>query len=357
MTAPVSGPAPSATGLASEGRPIVVRTSRDGRARTARAFTLPLVPASFFGMVLGLVGLGNAWRAAARVWGAPPLVGELVMLAGAGVWAAVLALYVGKWFLAREAALAEARHPVQCCFIGLAGVATTLASMAVLPYSRAAAVGLFAAGSAFTAGFAVWRTGELWKGERDVAATTPVLYLPTVAGGFVTATAAAALGYRELGQLAFGAGLFSWLAIESVLLQRLYSGPRLAAALRPTLGIQLAPPAVGGVAAASVLGEPAGLLPLAMLGYALLQALLLLRLLPWIREQAFVPGYWGFAFGATALGALPLRLMERGDAPLVAALAPALFAVANVVMAALALGTLRLLVAGRLLPQPVPAPD
>ena len=42
-------------------------------------------------------------------------------------------------------------------------------------------------------------------------------------------------------KLAFGADMFSWLAIESVLLHRLYTASALAPALRPTLGISNCP--------------------------------------------------------------------------------------------------------------------
>src|SRR6266403_641172 len=189
---------------------------------TAR-FKVPVVPASFFGIVLGLAGLANAWRAAHEVWKAPALVGEVLMVLAAIVWALLLFLFILKWILAREHALGEAHHLVQCCFIGLAGVATMLIALGALPYSRPAAQILFGIGAAFTLAFALWRTGLLWQGERDHTATTPVLYLPTVAGGFVMAIVASALGYPDWGQLVFGAALFSWLAIESVLLHRLFT--------------------------------------------------------------------------------------------------------------------------------------
>jgi tellurite resistance protein len=263
----------------------------------------------------------------------------------------MLAAYAAKWVYAREEALRELEHPVQCCFVGLIGVATMLVGIAVLPYSRLAAQIAFAAGAFFTLAFAVWRTGILWRGGRDPGATTPVLYLPAVAGAFVTATAAAALGYRDWGQLAFGAGLFSWLAIESVLLHRLYTAPSMPAALRPTLGIQLAPPVVGAVAYLNVTTGAPDLLVNAMLGYGILQAFLLLRLLPWIRQQSFAPSYWAFTFGATALAAVPLDMMERGTTGAVASIAPYLFIAANIVVALVALGTLRLLLQGRLLPK------
>jgi tellurite resistance protein len=312
----------------------------------------PIVPAAFFGIVLGLAGLGNAWRSAHAVWGAPANVGEALMAIAAIVWVVLLVLFVLKWIFASAAAREEAEHPVQCCFIGLAGVATMLIGGAALPYSRLAAQVLFAAGAAFTVAFAVWRTGVLWRGARDPGATTPVLYLPTVAGGFVLATVASALGHREWGELAFGGALLSWFAIESVLLHRLYTAASLPAPLRPTLGIQLAPPCVGAVAYLSVNGGTPDLVAHALVGYGLLQALLLLRLLPWIREQPFAASYWAFTFGATALATAPLHMVGSGDHGPIALLAPYLFVGANIVVGIIALATLRLLVRGRLLPQP-----
>src|SRR5580698_6179591 len=206
--------------------------------------SLTRVPASFFGIVLGVVGLGNTWRAATKLWHLPPLIGEVLLGLGALIWLALVILYALKWVLARSDALSEARNPIQCCFIGLAGVSTMLVGISFLPYTRPAAEVIYIVGAAFTLAFAAWRTGALWQGDRDHGATTPVLYLPTVAGGFVTAIVASALGYPDWGQLAFGAAFFSWLAIESVLLHRLYTVTTLPPALRPTLGIQLAPPTV-----------------------------------------------------------------------------------------------------------------
>jgi tellurite resistance protein len=295
---------------------------------------VPVVPASFFGMVLGLSGLANAWRAAHQVWGLPAWIGEALVSLSTTVWMILIILYGAKLLVAREDALTELGHAVQCCFVGLIGVTTMLVAGGVLPYAQVAADVLFAVGMAATVLFAVWRTGGLWQGEREHTATTPVLYLPTVAGSFVTATVAAAFGYADWGQLAFGAGLFSWLAIESVLLHRLLTVSSLPEALRPTLGIQLAPAPVGAVAY--------------LVGYALLQAIVLVRLLSWISREAFAPSYWAFTFGATALATAPLRLIARGDAGAVAYLAPVLFVAANLVVGAIAVGTVWLLLRGQL---------
>lgn len=315
----------------------------------------PVVPASFFGIVLGLCGLGNAWRAAHAVWGLPAEVGEALQALGCLVWLVLVFLYVAKWFHHRAQAIEELHHPVQCCFIGLLGVATLLVANAAHPYSHAAAELLLIVGIIYTAAFAVWRTGGLWQGGRDAAHTTAVLYLPTVAGSFVAAAVLAVQGHAEWGQLMFGAGVFSWLAIESVLVHRLFTSPELAIALRPTLGIQLAPPAVGAVAYLSVTQGKADLAASMLLGYALLQACVLLRTLPWIRQQPFSASYWAFTFGVTALATAPLRMAERGDHGPAMILAPLLFTVANVVVGVVAIGTLGLLIRGRLMPATTPA--
>lgn len=320
-------------------------TCQSTRGRSG--FHLPIIPASFFGSVLGLAGLGGCWRAAGDVWAMPAIVGESLLALATLIWAALLVLYVMKWIVARPLAVAELQDPVQCCFLGLLGVATMLIAAALLPYGPNAAAVLFAIGVLGTFGFAIWRTGQLWQGERDVAATTPVLYLPVVAGSLVTAAGAANFGHRDWAQLAFGAGLFTWLAIESVLLDRLYTGPELPPALRPTLGIQLAPPAVGAVAYMGAHQGPPDLVAHALVGYGLLQGALLVRLLPWITRQPFAPSYWALTFGATALATAVLRLVQAGDAGALATLAPWLFVGANVVVALVAYGSIRLLIAGR----------
>ncbi|WP_376100870.1 dicarboxylate transporter/tellurite-resistance protein TehA (plasmid) [Roseomonas sp. CCTCC AB2023176] len=309
---------------------------------------MPNLPASYFGIVLGLVGLGNAWRAAHGAWGWSALPGELLVLLGAGLWLALLTLFAAKWLIARAVAVREAADPVSGSFLGIPGVSGMLVGTALLPYDRTVSVALFALGLIYAVGFAVWQTGSLWQGGRDHAATTPILYLPTVAGSFVAAAGAAAFGWQDWGLLAFGAGLFSWLAIESVLVHRLYTSTPLPEVLRPVLGIQLAPPAVGSLALLAVAGEEARMVLHVMLGYALLQVLVMLRLLPWILRQPFAVSYWAFTFGLTALATVALRLSNGSS--VVVTLAPVLFTLANIVVLVALVGTMRLLLAGRLLP-------
>jgi tellurite resistance protein len=312
------------------------------------------VPASFFGMVLGLAGLGACWRLAARLWPLSPLIGEAIVMVAVAVWVVLSIFYLAKWIWRRPAARVEFEHPVQCCFIGLMPVSTMLVGLALLPYGHGPATIIGALGATGQIVFAIYRTGALWTGGRAHTETTPVLYLPTVAGNLVTANLASALGLADVAAMFFGAGVLAWLAIESVLLHRLYTQEPLALPLRPTLGIQLAPSVVACSAYLSLTTGVPDLVAKGLFGYGLVQALILLRLLPWIRQQPFSPAYWAFTFGMTALAYDAMRMLERGaDGWLV--LAVGLFVLMNAGLALIVLGTLRLLVTGRLLPAPPPA--
>ncbi|MDR5742942.1 dicarboxylate transporter/tellurite-resistance protein TehA [Caballeronia sp. LZ029] len=308
------------------------------------------MPVAFFGIGVGALALAGAWRAAARVWTIPEAVPVLLTAIALVVWLAVLVAYGRKWLVERDAAIAEMRHPVQSSFAALVPVSMMLAAQAVQTYSRELAIALFVIGVVSSLALGVYLQGRFWQGGRKPEFTTPAIYLPTVAPSFVAATAAAGLGFTQLGMLFFGAGVFSWLAIESIVLHRAAVHEPLPEALRPSLGIQLAPPVVGGVSYLAITHGVPDTFAYMMLGYGLYQALMLARLIPWIRQSTFTPSYWAFSFGAAALPTMAIRMLERGATGPMAWIAPVAFVLANVVIGLMIAGTVRAIVRGKLLP-------
>lgn len=270
------------------------------------------LPASFFGIVLGLSGLGQAWRIAVRLWNMPSAIGEGLLLLSALVWAALLVAYVLQAIRYPEVVRTEFQHPVQGSTPALLAVSTLLIVLAALPYSRLLAWILAAAGITWHLAFSLWHTGALWQGGRDTLDTAPTLYLPTVAGNFTSAAALGGLGYPDWGWLFLGAGIFSWLALESLIIQRLWHQKTLPAAQRPLLGIQFAPPVVCAMAWLMLDPGSADRWLLMLWGYGLFQLLLGLRLGPWLGAQPFAPSYWAYTFGITAATVCGLKLALVG---------------------------------------------
>jgi len=270
------------------------------------------LPASFFGMVLGLSGLGQAWRLSVRLWSMPSVIGEGVLLLSVLVWSVLLVAYLLQALRYPEIVRKELQHPVQGSTPALLAVSTLLIVLAVLPYSRSLAWMLAAAGIIWHLAFSLWHTGAQWQGGRDNLDTLPTLYLPTVAGNFTSAAALGGLGHPDWGWLFLGAGVFSWLALESLIIQRLWHPNALPAAQRPLLGIQFAPPVV--CAMACLMLEPGSQdhWLLMLWGYGLFQLLLGLRLGPWLGAQPFSPSYWAYTFGISAATVCALKLALAG---------------------------------------------
>jgi tellurite resistance protein len=288
---------------------------------------------------MGLVGLGNSWRVAYPLWGYPHAVGQIIHACAIVVWLLLLSLYGLKWLHSPDAARAEMHHGVQGNFVALVPISTMLISLALWHFSQDVASLVFLLGFVGWLLFALWYCGRVFTTGGTTPLITHALYMPWVAGNFTAAIVSNTLGWVGWDQVFFGAGVVSWLVLESVVLQRLLTVDPLPAALRGTLGIQLAPPAVGLVAYLAVTPQPSASVAHMLLGYALLQGLLLLRLLPWICAQGWSMSYWSVSFGGTALAVGAQRWLANGASSSAAWLAEFLFYVANVLVALLLVGS------------------
>jgi tellurite resistance protein len=314
------------------------------------------IAVSLFGMPVGILGLAGAWNVGARIWGLPSAVGSGIGFFGVAVWLGLLVLYACKWWLCRADAMKEFLDPVQSSFVSLVLISTMLASGPILQVSPAVGTVLFGVSVVIQFALGVWLLGRMWQGGHGADFATPALYLPTVGQSFVAANGAAALGWTQIGGVLFGCGVLSWLATESIVLSRAATREPVPLGLRPAMGVQLAPPVVGGLAYLSLTTGMPDLAAHMLFGYGLYQAALLSRLCVWLRQPSFSAGYWSFSFGVTALPAMAMRMVERGDGGPMHWAAPVLFIGANLFIAWLLVCSLRLLVQGRLLQSPASVP-
>lgn len=308
------------------------------------------ISVSLFGIAVGVLALGNAWRAASGIWSVPKVLPLGITLLGLGVWLLVAVAYACAWHVDRVTAKAELEHPVHSSLAALGPISTLLASIALLPASRAAAEVVFAVGIVAQLTLGLWIHGRFWQGGTRPESVSPALYLPTVAQNFVASAAASAFGWSTAGALFFGIGAFSWLALESMVVSRAALHSPILEAHRPLHGIQIAPAVVGGLSYLGMTDGAPDLLAQMLMGYGLYQAALALRLLPWIGRQPFLPSYWAFSFGVVALATMALKLHARAPDVLTwRVLAPVLFGGANLILGLLIVRTVWLTVSGRLL--------
>jgi tellurite resistance protein len=301
------------------------------------------VPAALFGMVLGLSGLGQAWRVAVHLWNAPALVGQSLLAVSVLLWLGLLVGYGVHALRNVSAVEREFSHPVEGGTPALLGIATLLTAQAVLPWSRGLGSLIAVAGLAWHVAFALWHTGTLWQGGRATQDATPTLYLPTVAGNFTAAASLGALGQTDWAWLFMGVGVLSWLALEPIVIRRLWHGDELPATQRPLLGIQFAPPVVCAAALFAIAPDFPSRWLLMLLGYGLFQMMVGLRLWAWMTSRAFAMSWWSYTFGVVSATVTCLKLALDGT---VAAreLAVPVFVAANVFILYLCVRTMKQIV-------------
>ena len=307
------------------------------------------LPAGYFGMVLGTIGMGFAWRYASTILPVSHAIGDALVVLAIAMWSLLTLAFLTRAVRFPYSVWQEMNHPIASSFVSLFPATTMLVAIGVTPWSRPLALALFGIGVVLQLGYAAWQTAGLWRGEHPADATTPGLYLPTVANNFISAMACGALGFNDAGLVFLGAGVISWLTLEPSIVQRLRSGGTLSVPLRTSLGIQLAPALVACNAWLSVNGGHADVFAKMLFGYGLLQLLFMLRLMPWYLRQAFNASFWSFSFGISALASTGLHLGHASDAGFFHNLAMPLFIFTNIVIGLLLLKTLHLLFQGKLL--------
>jgi tellurite resistance protein len=309
----------------------------------------PRVPPNRFGVPLGLAGLATAWHAAGAKLGTSAAVPGAI-----DILAAVALVMLGALYAAQgpRRIVADLRDPVQAPFVAVPAITAMMLAAALASVAFAAGRILVVIFLAVTIGIAGWLAGQWIAGDVDQAAVHPGYYLPTVAGGLVGAITLSQVHLRGLAEASFGIGVLSWVLMGSVVLNRLITAKGLPAALQPVTAIELAPPALAGVAWFALAVRGTTLIASAFGGYLVLMALVQVRLLPRYLKLRFSPGFWAFTFSYAIAITLALEWITRTNPPGATGYAIAATTAITVFIGAIAARTVVAVARGQFLAQP-----
>ncbi|WP_119422163.1 C4-dicarboxylate ABC transporter [Desertibaculum subflavum] len=304
-----------------------------------RPLLLQRLPVALFGAVMGLAGLGLAWRRAAAAIGAPPAVGETLLLLAALVFAVVLLAYAAKLLRHRTAVAAEFVHPLAGSFFAAIAISALLLAAGLTPHAPDAARALWIVGAAgeYLAAIAAVRGWIVRATPREAA--NPAWFVPVV-GCIVAPIAGAPLGFAGASWILFGTGIVAWLFLMPMVVQRLVFEAVVPAPATPTICILIAPPAVGFTALDILAGGNAGAPAHILFGGAVFFAALALSMAPRIAQAPFGVPWWAMSFPSAALAAAALRYAEIYPSAGIAWLAISLLALATALIAFLAMRSL-----------------
>jgi hypothetical protein len=126
---------------------------------------------------------------------------------------------------------------------------------------------------------------------------------------------------------------------------------RLPAPVTPTLAIEVAPPALAGLAYLAITHGRVDAVALALGGFTTLTVIVQLRLIPVYRRLAFGPAFWSFAFPYAAVATFALHWINYGRPVGYTVWASVVLLAITAFIAALVAETTAALVRHRFLPQ------
>jgi tellurite resistance protein len=256
------------------------------------------IPPNTASVAFGLAGLSGVWRAAAALISVPIAVANVILIIAAVVW-----LLQAFGYLAQgpRTVVRDWQDPVLSPFLALIVITPMLLGAGLSHVALAAGrvvVIIFLILTIMVGGL---MTGEWIVEHLDPEALHPGYYLPTVAGGFVAAYAAAVVHLHAVAEVCFGLGIVCWLMLGSNVLYRLFVHIPLTLPIVPTLAIEVAPPVVAGFAWFAVSGGSTGIVSRLLAGYAILMIFAQLRFIPVYARLRFGVGFWAFSFSYAAV--------------------------------------------------------
>lgn len=310
-------------------------------------------PVGLFSIPVGLLALAGAWRRA-QGFGWPVALPIATLLA----WAAIvlltvmLLLYFAKCLRYPHTLAADFSHPLISSLMALIPLSLLLCTVY---FGEAGHPGwlLFLLFALTLQGvIAIRIVATLTATSLPVAAVTPALYVPPVGGGLVGGMALSTLGYPGWAALLFGMGLVSWALLEVRILNRLFDGS-MPEGLRPTIGLELAPPSVATLAAGAIWPLLPGDILIVGLGISAGPIVAVMARYKWWGRVPFAIGFWSFSFPLAALAGAVVEVVRRGGWP--PAVGGAALGVASAAIAFLGIKTIALIARDRLIPALPPA--
>lgn len=303
-------------------------------------------PPGLFASVMGIAGLGLAWRKAHEVLGLPSMVGEVLLGLASIVFVIVAGLYGYKALRGSTQFKADMIHPVRANFVPAATIGLLLLSIAAIPYSRVLGEALWIIGTAGHIFLAI-RIIRRWLSEPYQINTVNAAWFIPVVGNILVPIAGTRLGYVEISWMLFSFGLLFWILLFTIVLYRKLFHEPLPEKLMPTIAILIAPPAIGFVSYMALNGGEIDVLARLLYYNGLLLAVIVFSLFPRLVKIPFALSWWAYTFPLDALAISSLIYSEATQAAGVQMAASVALVLATLMNALVAWRTFRAIQAGK----------
>jgi tellurite resistance protein len=307
------------------------------------------LPVSLFGSVMSVAGLALAWRLASKYYGADIAVANTIGVLALLLFGVLALSYLGKLVRYPELVRQEFAHPVLGSFFGTVGISILLLSSVIGSFSASAQLVVWSIGTAATLALSMRMIARLLNGNADPASVAPAWLIAGVGSLDVVVTGGTlqAGWTHEVNLLAAAVGGVSAIVFFVLIFSRLIHQAPLAAPMRPSKMILVAPFAVGFIAYVNLVRQVD--MFAALLFYF---GLFLFVIIAWrlaTRPAPFSPAWWAIGFPLAALANAALLYADAAGGVVLGWIAFLLLVLLTMAILGLAVRSVHALCTGRFL--------
>ena len=270
---------------------------------------LKFFPVMMYAVIMGLSGLTITYQKAAEFLGFPHFIGNTLSLITLVLFVMVSLIYLIKFLKYPQAIKNEFAHPVRINFFAAISISMLLLAIVFKSSSHQLSMILWYPG-AILHFYLTMHTITFWIGNnQELDHSNPAWFIPIVGNVLIPV---GGIGFVSTGILMFffSIGIFFWIILFAIILNRIIFHKQLAQKFLPTLFILIAPPAVGFIAYVKLYGT------LDMFAMFLFNIALFFTILVAFMYKSFVGikffiSWWAFVFPLAAMSIASMLMYHK----------------------------------------------
>lgn len=219
-----------------------------------RYFPIPL-----FASIMGVLGLTIVLQRASHVYGYPHFIATIGVVLGIGMFLLFSFVYFLKFLKYKEEVIAEFNHPIRLNFFPAYSICMLLMAIALSPIHEGISYIVWYAGMILHLFFTLYVIRFWIVNNMLIEHSNPAWFIPIVGNVIVPIMGVEYIGL-EVSMFFFSIGIFFWVVLFTIILNRIMFHHQLPKKFLPTLFIFIAPAGVGFLAYTKILtvlnGEP-----------------------------------------------------------------------------------------------------
>ena len=291
---------------------------------------LKFFPIMMYATVMGMSGLTIMYQKAALWLGFSALIGEVLMTITTLLFGVISVIYITKFLKYSAAVKKEFSHPVRINFFAAVSISMLMLAIIYKEHYPFVAAFFWYPGAVLHF-YLTMHTISFWiNNNQELDHSNPAWFIPIVGNVLIPV---AGVGFASQGVLLyfFSTGIFFWVILFAILLNRIIFHHQMANKFMPTMFILIAPPAVGFIAYVKIF-EVIDTFAMILFNLALFFTFLIAFMYKNFIKIKFFISWWAFVFPVAAM-AISTMLMyhQTQDIPLLV-LAYTMIAVTSVII-------------------------